>query len=108
MFVAVYLVDARAHTVIPLEFVYQLVTENLLNRGVNPNQNRLIYFSKELFDVLKYGVASNRTTYTPNFVLPVTSVHPLPAELEETCFIARMKKCYGKCIDFIRCFDPLI
>lgn len=95
MFVAVFLVDAKVHTVIPQEFVYELIHENLFNKGVNSNQNRLIYFSKELFDVLQDGASSERITFVPNYNLPVTKVYPLPTELEETCFIARLKKFFG-------------
>lgn len=96
MFVVVYLVDARAYTVIPKEFIYKLLEENVFNKGLNSNQNRLVYFSAELFDVLQNGVDAARGTYIPNFNLPVTQQFPPPDDLQETCYIARMKKFFGK------------
>lgn len=102
MFVVVYLVAAKTHTVIPKEFVYELVEENIYNRGVNTNQNRLIYFSAELLDVLQANAVGGRDVYIADFHLPVTKQFPPPNGLAETCYIARLKKFYGKYIIF--CF----
>lgn len=102
MFVVVYLVDANAYTVVPKEFVYQLIEENVLNKGVNSNQNRLIYFSNELFDVLQSGVDNGHETHIPNFNLPTTQEYPPPNDLLETCYIARLKKFFSKYIIFIQ------
>lgn len=95
MFATVFLVDAKVHTVIPHEFIYGLLPENLFNYGVNSNQNRLIYFSQEIFDVLKNNVAANGST-TVDFSLPVTEIYPLPIGLQNTCFTARIKKFFGE------------
>lgn len=96
MFVVVYLVEANAYTVIPKEFIYKLKEENVMNTGVNSNQNRLVYYSVELFDVLNNGADAGRGTYIPNFNLPVTQQFPPSDDLQETCYIARMKKFFGK------------
>lgn len=96
MFVVVYLVDAKAHTVIPKEFIYELMEQNVYNKGVNSNQRRLIYFSVELFDVLQSGVDVGRETYIPNFGLPTTQQFPPPSDLQGTCYIARLKKFFCK------------
>lgn len=95
MFVSVYLIDARVHTVVPREFIFELNKVNLYNNGVNSNQNRLIYFSKVLFEALEIGNDTAPTDYIPNFSVPVTKVYPLPSEVQETCFIGRLKKFWG-------------
>lgn len=95
MFATVYLVDAKVHTVIPQEFIYGLLPENLFNYGVNSNQDRLVFFSQELFEVLKNDVDNNGST-TVDFSLPITRNYPLPTGLQNTCFIARIKKFFGE------------
>lgn len=95
MFVSVYLSDAGAHTVVPREFIFELNKVNLYNNGVNSNQNRLIYFSKGMFEALENGNNTAPTDYIPNFSIPVTKVYPLPNEVQEACFIGRLKKFYG-------------
>lgn len=95
MFVIVYLVESKAHTVIPQEFIFKLNQENLCNDGVNSNQHRLIYFSKEIFDLLQNGV--DPQAFVPKFYIPVTNAYPLPDGVVETCFIARLKNFWGKC-----------
>lgn len=96
MYVSVYLVDAHVHTVVPQEFVYGLNQVNLNNHGVNTNQNRLIYFSSEYFKVLVNANEPVDIDHIPKFDLPVTKVFPLPNDLQETCFIGRLKKFWGK------------
>lgn len=86
------------HTVVPQEFIYDLNQVNLNNHGVNCNQNRLIYFSAELFESLKSGNDLAHSEYMPKFHLSVTTLYPLPIELKETCFIGRLKKFWGKMI----------
>lgn len=95
MFVTVYLVEAKTHTVVPQEFIYELNQENLCNHGVNTNQNRLIFFSTEIFEALKSG---NNTVNMdmPKFDVAITNEYPLPNELKETCFVGRLKKFWGK------------
>lgn len=96
MFVTVYLVEAHMHTVVPKEFIYDLNQVNLNNHGVNCNQNRLIFFSTELFESLKNGNDIVHSEYLPKFHLSVTKLYPLPSELKETCFVGRLKKFWGK------------
>lgn len=93
MFVTVFLTEARAHTVIPAKFVYDLNQMNLFNLGLNSYQARRIYFSKNLFEALKNGddVQENE----PNFNLPTSVDYPLKNGELETCFIARLKKFWG-------------
>lgn len=94
MLVVVYLRDARCHTVVPEEFIFALVERSLKNRGLNSNQNRRIYFSREVFEKLQRNEVIE--DYIPNFNLPVTEIYPLPNDLEETCFIGRMICFEGK------------
>lgn len=96
MFLTVFLVEANEHTVIPEEFVFQLVEENVKNHGLNSNQNRLVYFSRELFELLESGDIPH-SEIIPNFGLPISKMYPLPDGLLETCFIGRLKKFWGKC-----------
>lgn len=53
MFVTVYLQDAKKHTVIPQEYVYELVEVNLFNKGINPHQTRRLFFPKKYSIYLK-------------------------------------------------------
>lgn len=92
MFVSLYLIDAREHTVVPREFIFDINVVNLYNNGVNSNQNQLIFFSKVLFEALKNDNDTAFLDYEPNFNIPVTKVYPLPNEVQETCFISRLKK----------------
>lgn len=95
MFVTVFLVEARAHTVIPLKFIYDLNQMNLFNMGINTNQVRRIYFSKNLFEALKNGGTLEENEIDPNFNLPTSIYYPLENGVIETCFIARLKKFWG-------------
>lgn len=95
MLVIVYLNDADCHIVVPENFIYLLNEKNLKNYGVNSNQNRLIYFSKDCFEKLKEN-GDVQQEYEPKFYLPVTKIYPLPENLVETCFIGRMYSFEGK------------
>lgn len=95
MFVTVFLVNAREYTVIPEKFVYDLNKMNLFNFGLNSNQNRLIYFSKNLFEALESGGSMQENEIEPNFSLPPSVDYPLKNGVMETCFIARLKKFWG-------------
>lgn len=89
MLVLVYLSDPKQHTVVPESFIYDLNERSLKNRGVNRNQNRLIYFSRQWFE----NMEQNRNLdeeFVPNFHCPLTIEYPLPNGLVETCFIGRM------------------
>lgn len=87
MLIVVYLHEAKQYTVVPEEFIFCLDERSLKNYGVNSNQTRLIYFSKEAYEKLEQNV---KQTFAPNFNLPVTNVYPLPDNLEETCFKGHM------------------
>lgn len=95
MFVVVYLCDAKKHTIIPEEFVYILNQKSLKNCGVNSNQNRRIYFSSEWFREYEQKLSPKRE-YEPKFDLDITNVYPLPNDLIETCFVARLYCFEGK------------
>lgn len=92
--ILVYLVHARKNTVVPEKFVYSLHDIKLKNLSVNRNQNYRIYFSQELFDLMKNG--EEPIDMQPNFSLPITKNYPLENGVTETCFIGRTKKFYGK------------
>lgn len=96
MFVAVYLIEAKTHTVVPQEFVYQLQKVNLYNYGVNSNQNRLIFFSADFFDLISSGDNPNLLDFTPDFCLPTTNIYPPPNGVRQTCYIARLYKFWRK------------
>ena len=96
MLVVVYLKEAGGYTVVPEQFIYQLNERTLKNIGVNRNQDRLIYFSVDVFEKLERNEVVEQ--YAPNFNLPVSVVYPLPNEYTETCFIGRLIKFEGKYI----------
>lgn len=104
MFVSVFLIEPRVHIVIPEKFVYELNRMNLYNLGLNSNQNRRIFFSSELFEAQKNGEPVNVDEYVPNFSLPITAEYPLANNTVETCFIARLKKFWGKCTMRVKVF----
>lgn len=87
MLIIVYLQDAKKHTVVPEEFIFGLNEKNLKNNGVNSNQTRLIYFSKDVYEKLQ---RNEEQDFIPKFDLPVTNVYPLPDALAETCFKGRL------------------
>lgn len=95
MLVVVYLQDAKRLTVVPEEYVYSLNERSLKNRGVNKNQSCLIYFSRVQFEKMQKNEDLDQE-YTPNFHRPITTDYPLPADLEDTCFIGRMINFEGK------------
>lgn len=96
MFVTVFLVKPRYHTVIPHQFVYKLNEMNSWNHGINPYQGRRIYFSSELFNALSNRDAVNENDYVPNFGLEESENYPLPDGMLETCFHARLIKFWGE------------
>lgn len=87
MLIIVFLQEAKKYTVVPEEFVYGLDEKSLKNNGVNSNQTRLIYFSKDIYEKLKQNVQQK---LEPKFYLPITNLYPLPADLTETCFKGRL------------------
>lgn len=88
MLVVVYLREAKRYTVVPEEFIYYLNERSLKNLGLNRNQNRLIYFSREVFQKLEQNEIPY--AFAPNFSIPVSTEYPMPENLEETCFIGRL------------------
>lgn len=104
MLVIVFLQDAKCFTVVPEGFVYSLDEKSLKNRGVNKNQNRLIYFSRELFKKMEENEEYEQNC-KPNFHRPISIKYPLPDNLEDACFIGRMI-CFEGMIFFllIKCF----
>lgn len=89
MLVIVFLEDAKKHTVVPESFIYDLNEKNLKNLGVNRNQRRLVYFSKQWFENMERKVNLG-DEFVPNFHHPITKDYPLPEGLAETCFIGRL------------------
>lgn len=92
MYVTVYLSEAKKHTVIPQDYIYELVEVNLFNKGINTNQNRRIYFSQDVFDSFQNGENPNLLDFPPNFGRPTAKVYPLPSDLRSACYIARLIK----------------
>lgn len=89
MFVIVYLKDAKKQIIIPQEWIMDLDQEALNNQGKNSNQNRRIFYSR----------IGNQVA--PNFNLVLSKEFP-PFEINETCYIGRIKRFCGKCkLEFI-------
>lgn len=100
MYVTVFLTDARVHTVVPSSFVKELVKVNLFNKGINTYQKRLIFFSKEIFDLLESGEISDSLEFVPKFSSPKTNVYP-PADVD-VCYNGRLIKFWSKYFQFWR------
>lgn len=96
MYVTVYLTEAKKHTVIPHEYIYELVEVNLFNKGINTNQNRRVYFSKDVFDAFQNGENPNLLDFPANFGTAIAKVYPLPNDLRSACYIARLVKFWCK------------
>lgn len=96
MFVVVYLLDAKKNIIVPETFIYELNEEKLKNYGANRNQSHLIYWSNAASDGID-GVPN--PDFPTDFTLPPTNVHP-PREIEETCYIVRLKRFFSKFIHF--------
>lgn len=97
MLVVVYLSEAKRYTVVPEQFIYRLNERNLKNLGLNRNQSRLIYFSADVFEKLERKEVFE--TPIPNFNLEISTIYPLPNDLNETCFLGRLIKFEGKFIE---------
>lgn len=96
MYVTIYLRDAKKHTVIPHQYVLELVEVNLFNHGNNSNQNRLIFFSQDVFDLFKSGENPNLLEFPPDFECPVPKVYPLPNGVRSACYKGRLIKFWRK------------
>lgn len=83
MLVVIYLKESKNYTIIPEEFIYCLDEQTVKNKGLNPNQKRLIYFSYDVYKKLEQNVPQE---FVPKFHLPITNMYPLPDGLIETCF----------------------
>lgn len=94
MFVVVYLRDAQCSTVIPEEFILDLNQKTLKNNGINRNQNRRIFFSKEWFENQEKKINLDQQ-FEPNFDLPISNEYPLADNVAEACFIGRLIKFEG-------------
>lgn len=82
-----YLVYAKRQIIIPQEWIFQLDQEILNNRGKNSNQNYRIYWSS--VGILNGIPDSN---ILPKFDLPESKVFPQSEEMNEACYIARIKR----------------
>lgn len=100
MYVVVYLRDAKCYTVIPEEFILDLDEKTVKNNGINRNQHRRIYFSKQWFENQTNGINLNKS-FEPKFGLPCTEVYPLANNVIEACYIGRMIKFEGKLVTII-------
>lgn len=89
MIVIVYLREPKCYTVVPEEFIMDLKEKNVKNYGINRNQARRIYFSKEWFENQANQVNLNQR-FAPNFRLPCTTLYPLANNMVETNFEGRM------------------
>lgn len=89
MIVIVYLQDPKKYIAVPESFVYDLDERSLKNRGVNRNQNRLVYFSQEWHENMEAN-ENVLQEFEPNFHCAITTRYPLPNYLDETCFIGRL------------------
>lgn len=94
MFVVVFSREPKCSTVIPEEFILDLNQKSLKNNGVNRNQDRRIYFSKEWFENQTAKINLEQP-FEPNFNLPLNNVYPLPNNVEEACYIGRLIKFEG-------------
>lgn len=99
LFVVIFLRDANCATVVPEEFILDLDQKALKNNGVNRNQDRRLYFSKEWLENQKNEINLDKK-FQPNFELPIMKVYPLPDNIDEACYIARMIKFEGKTFEF--------
>lgn len=89
MLVLVFLLVPRRYTIVDESFIYKLVERNVKNYGINRNQNRLIYFSREWFEKFKRNETIDED-FVPNFLLETTNEYPLPNDVDETCYVGRM------------------
>lgn len=89
MFVIVYLRDPNCYTVVPEEFIMDLKEKVVKNCGINRNQARRIFFSKEWFANQTNKVNLDHR-FEPNFRLACTALYPLPNDMAETNYIGRM------------------
>lgn len=89
MFVIVYLRVPKCYTVVPEEFIMDLKEKNVKNYGINRNQARRIYFSKEWFENQTNKVNLDQQ-FVPNFHLPCTALYPLANDVAETNFEGHM------------------
>lgn len=89
MFVIIYLRVPKCYTVVPEEFIMDLKEKNLKNLGINRNQTRRIYFSKEWFENQTNKVNLDQH-FEPNFRLACSALYPLANDMTETNFEGRM------------------
>lgn len=92
MLVVVYLVDPKKCIIIPQNWIMALNQETLNNVGKASYQSRRIFWSK-------HGVNQDDIpdeSITPNFHLPLSNTFPPTQNIDQTCYIARVKRYCGE------------
>lgn len=91
MFVVVYIKAAKKYVVVPENWIFDINQELLKNKGVNGNRDVLIFWSLD-------GIVDDKPNdeYAPNFHLEKSNEYPLPAGVKEACYVARLKRYFGK------------
>lgn len=91
MFVVVYIKSAQKYVVVPENWIYDINQELLKNKGVNRNRDVLVFWSLN-------GLIDGKPNeeYTPNFHVQKSIAFPLPNDLKEACYIARLVRYFGK------------
>lgn len=89
MFVTIFIKATKQYVAIPEEWVYGINEESLKNRGVNSNQDVLIFWSEN-------GLVNGQPDggYDPDFSLPLSS--EFPPSNGEGCYLARRVHYYGE------------
>lgn len=89
MFVVVYLVDAKAHIIVPEKFIFGLDEERLKNVGRNSNFQYKIFWAESAIDA--NGVPN--AEFLPDFNLPKSTAFP---PNDEACYVGKLKKFFSE------------
>lgn len=93
--VVVILSKPLEHCVVPREYIYRFkeVEAGMLTWGVNRTHNHLLFWSNKLLD---NDVAPDAIANPPDFSLARLDAFPPPHNLNSACYLARVKRFFGK------------
>lgn len=92
--VVVFLVEPRAHCIVPEEYIHGLdeIADEIKTWGANKQHDHLIYWTRSLLDDIAVPCP---IIEPPNHQLELSTVYP-PVGIDETCYVGRIKRFFSE------------
>lgn len=93
--VVVFLVEPRAHCIVPEEYIHGLdeIADEIKTWGANKQHDHLIYWTRSLLDD---NIMPDPISNPPNHQLELSTAFPPPLGIDSACYNGRIKRFFSK------------